>query len=241
MRVVLIPGFTQTSSSWDAVRAALPERFEIRATDVPIGHDFDATAAALGDAGGHAVYVGYSMGGRLALRLAVDRPELVEGLVLVSASPGLADSREREARRSADDALAAEIENIGVDAFLDRWLAQPLFAGVPADAPGLAERRAFSAPDLATVLRRLGTGVQESLWNRLEQLRMPVLLVTGTGDAKFERIAVAMNERIATASHVWIEGGHALPLEAPADLAVAITHFVDDVAGADDHDGGTSP
>lgn len=239
MRVALIPGFTQKATSWESVRSALPGRFATTAIDVPIGRGFEETATALGEAGGRAIYVGYSMGGRLALRLAVDRPDLVEALVLVSASPGLADSGEREARRSADNALAAEIEKIGVEAFLERWLAQPLFAGVPTNAPGLADRRAFSASDLATALRRLGTGVQEPLWERLRELGMPVLLVTGTRDAKFDGIAVAMSERISTATHVRVEGGHALPLEAPVDLAVAITSFVDHiVVGQHDDTGG---
>jgi len=229
MRVVFVPGFTQTSASWDAVLAALPERFETRAMDVPIGLAFDATAAALGTAGGSAVYVGYSMGGRIALRLALDRTDLVEGLVLIGASPGLPDSAQRRKRRSVDDALADEIEEIGTEAFLARWLAQPLFAGVPPDAPGLAERQALSAGHLATELRTLGTGVQEPLWDRLAALEIPVLLVTGTHDAKFDGIAAEMHERLAIANHVRIEGGHALPLEAPAALATAIANFVDGI------------
>ncbi len=227
MRVVLIPGFTQTHESWDSVRAALPECFETSAVDVAVGSDFVTTAASLSRAGGRGVYVGYSMGGRLALRLAVDHPELVAGLVLVSASPGLADVNEREARRSADDALADEIEEIGAEAFLARWLAQPLFAGVPSDAPGLTARRALTASDLATALRRLGTGVQEPLWDRLGEIAMPVLLVTGTHDAKFDGIAAAMHELMSTANHVRIEGGHALPLEAPVELAATIAAFAD--------------
>ncbi|MCZ7535124.1 MAG: alpha/beta fold hydrolase [Acidimicrobiia bacterium] len=226
MRVVLIPGFTQTAASWDSVRAALPSGIEARALGVPLGLDFESTAAALGAAGGRGVYVGYSMGGRLALRLAVDRPDLVAGLVLVSASPGLADATERQARRAADDALAGEIEQIGVDAFLVRWLAQPLFAGVAPDAPGLAERRSFTAADLAASLHNLGTGVQEPLWERLSGLTMPVMLVTGTRDQKFDGIARAMAPLIPGCETVRIAGGHALHLEAPPDLATAIAAFV---------------
>src|SRR5688500_19543309 len=94
---------------------------------------FEETAAAIGEAGGTATYVGYSMGGRLCLRLAVDRPDLVQSLVLVGASPGLADAGERAARQAADEALAAEIERTGTEAFIERWLAQPMFSTLRVD------------------------------------------------------------------------------------------------------------
>lgn len=222
MRTVLVPGFTQTAASWDGVRAALPPGADATAIDVPLGLDFVATAAAIGAIGGRGAYAGYSMGGRLCLRLALDRPDLVERLVLVSASPGIADGTERSERRRADGALAEEIEKIGAEAFLRRWLAQPMFATVPADAPGLAERAAFTAAQLSGALRALGTGVQEPLWDRLGALAMPVTIVTGTLDAKFDGIGDAMAERIPNAVRVRIAGGHALPLEAPADLAAVI-------------------
>src|SRR5207244_5173075 len=92
--------------------------------------DFERTAYGLGDLG-PARYVGYSMGGRLCLRLALDRPEVVQRLVLVSASPGIQDDGERAARRDADERLARQIERDGADVFLERWIAQPLFATLP--------------------------------------------------------------------------------------------------------------
>ena len=130
------------------------------AVDVPDGLDFAATAAALGDVAARATYVGYSMGGRLCLQLALDRPELVERLVLVSASPGIADDAERAARRDADERLAQEIERDGVDAFLERWLAQPLFATLPRERAGhrRATRRRTPSTRLTHQLRVLGPG-----------------------------------------------------------------------------------
>jgi 2-succinyl-6-hydroxy-2,4-cyclohexadiene-1-carboxylate synthase len=228
-RVVLVPGFTQTARSWDAVRAALTSTgaCTVRALQVPQCASFAATAAGLARAGGASTWVGYSMGGRLALRVALDHPEVVHRLVLVSASPGLADPAERAARAAADEALARDVEAMGVDAFLDRWLAQPLFAGVPPDAPGLAERRRLPAATLAHQLRVLGTGTMEPLWDRLGELAAPVLLVSGTADAKFGAVNDAMAGRIPGARHVRVDGGHALPLEAPGALAAAIRAFVD--------------
>ncbi len=132
------------------------------------------------------------MGGRLCLRLALDRPDLVRGLVLVSASPGLRTDAERDARVAADEALAVDIERDGVDAFLTRWLAQPMFASIPAGRTGLAERRRLRPAYLTACLRVLGTGAMEPLWDRLAELQMPVLLVTGTRDAKFDAIGREM-------------------------------------------------
>jgi 2-succinyl-6-hydroxy-2,4-cyclohexadiene-1-carboxylate synthase len=215
---VLVPGFTQTASSWRIDGATT--------LDVPVRDSFVATALALGDAGGRATYAGYSMGGRLCLRLALERPDLVDALVLVSATAGLRTDEERAARVASDEALAQSVEHDGVSAFLERWLAQPMFAGVPHDAPGLADRRSLTVDYLTHCLRVLGTGRMEPVWDRLGELTMPVLIVTGTRDAKFDAIGAEMAERITGARHVGLDGGHALPLEAPDALAATIADFV---------------
>jgi 2-succinyl-6-hydroxy-2,4-cyclohexadiene-1-carboxylate synthase len=198
----------------------------VRALDVPEPGTFASTARAIGIAGGRAIYVGYSMGGRLALRLALDQPDLVHGLMLISTSPGLVDTSERSARVDADELLAQSIERDGVHAFLERWLAQPMFSGVPADAPGLADRRRLTPEFLTSCLRRLGTGAMDPMWNQLGDLAMPVMLVTGTRDAKFTQIANRVLERVHPGvHHVQLDGGHALPLEQPAVLGGLITAF----------------
>jgi len=221
--VVLVPGFTQTAASWDAVAPLVPDA---RAVDIPLRATFAETAAALGAMAGAGIYVGYSMGGRLSLRLALDRPDLVHGLVLVSASPGITDAGERAARARSDEALAQSIERDGVAVFLDRWLAQPMFATVPSDAPGLAERSTLDAPYVAGCLRVLGAGRMHPMWDELGSLTMPVALVTGTLDEKYDAIATAMCTRLrAPVVHVRLEGGHALPLEQPVALAAVIAEF----------------
>lgn len=227
-RVVLVPGFTQTSESWLGVLDGLAgAALQVVALDVPDRATFAASAAAIGDAGGPAVYVGYSMGGRLCLQLAVDRPDIVEGLILVSATPGIDDAGDRAARVASDEALAREVEGRGVEAFLARWLAQPMFAGVAADAPGVADRARLSARFLAHCLRVLGTGAMTPLWDRLAELPMPIALVTGEQDQKFDAIALAMAARLAgDVVHVRVPGGHAVPLEQPAALAGVVREFV---------------
>ncbi len=233
-RVVLVPGFTQTQASWRGVRRVVAASCEVIALDVPDRETFAATAAAIGEQGRHAVYAGYSMGGRLALRLALDRPELVRALVLVSSTAGIADDAARAERIASDEALAVSVERDGVDAFLERWLAQPLFAGVPEDAPGIRERRGLSAGYLAHCLRVLGAGAMEPLWDRLGELRMPVALVTGRSDAKYDKLAVTMLERLrGDVVHIRLDGGHALPLEQPAVLGGFVASFAAQHGGPD--------
>jgi 2-succinyl-6-hydroxy-2,4-cyclohexadiene-1-carboxylate synthase len=221
--LVLVHGFTQTPRSW----APVVERLDgtARTPEVREGPDFVTVAASL-DAGA-ATYVGYSQGGRLCLQLALDRPDVVRRLVLVSASPGIVDSGERAARRAADEQLAQEIERDGVDAFLERWLAQPLFASLPRERSGIGDRRAANTVEgLAFQLRVLGQGVQPSNWDRLRELRMPVLLVVGERDAKYVDLAHRMAARIADARVEVLAGaGHACHLEQPERVAHLLASF----------------
>jgi 2-succinyl-6-hydroxy-2,4-cyclohexadiene-1-carboxylate synthase len=197
---------------------------------VSIDRDFATSADALAVAEG--TYVGYSQGGRLCLQLALDRPEVVHRLVLVSASPGIADAAERAARVEADERLAQEIERDGVDAFLERWLALPLFATLPRERSGIDDRKAHNTVEhLTHQLRVLGQGVQPSNWERLGELRMPVLLIAGELDTKYVGIAQRMAERIADARVEIVPGaGHACHLEQPEHVAQLLASFEADHA-----------
>jgi 2-succinyl-6-hydroxy-2,4-cyclohexadiene-1-carboxylate synthase len=235
-RVVLVHGFTQTLAAWGPVGERLAGRRQVVRVDLP-GHGgsggvrvgFAEAAGLVGEAGGAGVYCGYSLGGRLCLRLALDRPDLVAGLVLVGASPGIADPEGRAQRRAADEALAGRAGRDGVAAFLDRWLAGPLFATLPAEAAGRADRLANTPEGLAYALRRLGTGAQEPLWDRLGGLRPPALLVAGQRDAKFAAIAGEMAAAIGRQARVALVpgAGHAVPLERPAQLTALVEAFLD--------------
>ncbi len=215
---------------WDAVLADLTPLIDATALDVPDDLDFAATVEAIGAAGGRGAYAGYSMGGRLALSLAVTRPDLVTKLVLISAAPGIRDPAERDARAAADAALATEVHRDGVDQFFAHWLAQPIFATLPTEHAQAGLRRAGnSATRLAHQLTALGQGAMPQLWDALATLTMPVLIVTGTLDPKYESIGTAMAARISHAQHRRIKGGHALPLERPARLAAHLATFLAEV------------
>jgi len=176
--------------------------------------------------------VGYSMGGRVALAFAIAHPHRVRALVLESASPGIEDASEREARRNEDDRLADEIEARGLDWFVSEWERRPIFAtheGLPdvEKARQRAIRRSGSARGYAQSLRGLGTGRQPSYWDALGRLTMPVALVTGALDAKFTGIAERMQSRLPNAVHVAIDGaGHTPHLEQPDRFAMWLAQFL---------------
>lgn len=228
-RVVLLHGFTQTGVSWRPVVELLGSDVDVVTPDLP-GHgtagdvrlDLAGTAAHVADLGGRATYVGYSMGGRVALRLALDRPDLVAGLVLVGATAGIDEPAERAARREADEALARRIEAEGVDAFLADWLAQPLFAGLTPAPEDRAARRANTAAGLAASLRLSGTGTMDPpWWDELGRIDVPTTVVVGERDAKFralgERLVAGIGPRARLA--VVAGAGHACHLEAPEIVA----------------------
>ena len=236
-RLVAIHGFAQTGACWGPLPETLRAHgFDVATPDLP-GHgasphpplDLASAAAVLAAEGGRASYLGYSFGARIALRLALDHPDRVERLVLVGGSPGLADPAERAARAESDGRLADEIEQRGVVAFVERWLAQPLFAGLPRWAHFEAERGRNRAAALAGSLRLAGTGAQEPLWERLGHLAMPVLLISGEDDAKFTAIARDMAAGIGPrATRITITGaGHAAHLEQPDAFAAVLLAWLD--------------
>ncbi len=222
MRILLVPGFAQTSSVWDRTVGHLPGEVEATALNVPVGPDFASTTEALGKSGGQGAYVGYSMGGRLVLHLALTHPEMVEHLVLVSAGPGIADPKERLERRAADEELADWIERHSHEEFLDSWTQQSIFDGVP---PQVNRAHRLSSPsEIAGQLRRLGQGIQPSLWDRLGELLTPVTFVVGENDEAYREIAAAAAPLISSPVDIRVVpgAGHALIHEDSTVLAQTI-------------------
>jgi len=215
--VAFLPGFAQRGDAWAPVAERVGQSY--RSVCIDFGSfSFDQRLGEIAsrvDDGD--VIVGYSMGGRLALHLALARPDLVDGLVLLGATAGIEAEEERRARRTADEALAADLERGGLDVFVGRWLAQPLFASLPSDAADLDDRRRNTVAGLASSLRLTGTGTQEPLWDRLGMLTMPVLVLAGERDERFaglgRRIAqtIGTNATFAVVPHA----GHAAHLEEP--------------------------
>jgi 2-succinyl-6-hydroxy-2,4-cyclohexadiene-1-carboxylate synthase len=233
--VVLLHGFTQTGASWERVAAMLPERYRALAPDIR-GHGAasDVEPVTLegviedvrGVVSGPFVLAGYSMGGRIGLHAALALGDRVERLVLIGASPGIADESERAQRRTDDERLACEIESTEIEAFASRWARTPVLAGQRPEvaATAHADRLRNTPAGLARALRGLGTGALPSLWERLGEARTPVTLVVGERDQKFRAVAREMAERLPLASVVVVPGaGHAVHLENPRAVAGVIS------------------
>lgn len=237
--VVAVHGFAQTSGCLGPLGDGLAQRFRLVAPDAA-GHggslrhataDLVAGAEVLVTTGGHAAYVGYSMGGRLCLQAALDHPDRVLALVLIGATAGIDDEDERAARQRADAALADRLEAIGLEAFLTEWLGLEMFAGLPDWARFEQERRTNTVEGLAMSLRRAGTGSMQPLWERLGRIEVPVLLVTGERDERYGRIAERMATALGpTARHEVVAGaGHAAHLERPERTTELVCSFLEAV------------
>ena len=234
-------GFTGAGLDFAPLARALP--YAITAPDLP-GHagapiparetDFLGLADELARCIRKPMFVlGYSMGGRIALALALRHPEKVLGLILVGASPGIEDSGERDARRVQDEVLARRVRTLGVEGFLDEWSQLPIIATQeqikgPAREAMAGQRRLHTADGLAWSLLHMGTGVMPSLWETIDSLVPPTLAIAGSTDEKFRDIAREMtlrNARIEAA--VPPDAGHCAHLENPAAVGALIEGFIE--------------
>ncbi len=230
--LVLLHGFGGTHRAWDRVIAHLDtQRYRPTAIDLP-GHGEGAmnggpitfqacVEAVLAASPLRFVLCGYSMGGRIAMHVALAAPERVARLVLISSSPGIEEAVERLERRRADRALAEQLELAPFEEFIERWRAQPLFTGEPPDVGRQAreDQRRNDPTRLAAAMRGLGTGEMRPLWRSLHRMKMPVTLLVGSRDAKFRALAERMCELLPDSELLVLAGGHALPLENPAGVA----------------------
>ena len=246
--LVLLHGFMGSAGAWGPLAELLCARFTTLAVDI-VGHgasdkpreldrylsaraasDVVRAVAAFGFA--QASWLGYSMGGRLALMIAAGQPAAVDRLAVIGGSPGLATAEERTARVAADEALAHQIESEGVPAFVDHWESLPLFASQQHLPVGMRRairrgRLANEAHGLANSLRGMGAGAQPALHARLTEMTAPALLLAGAEDAKFAAITEEMATAMPNARRLLVaDAGHAAHIEKPAYCARTITAFL---------------
>jgi 2-succinyl-6-hydroxy-2,4-cyclohexadiene-1-carboxylate synthase len=246
--LVLLHGFTGNAASWARHVDTYASEFTCVTVDLP-GHgetaapadparyamervveDLALLSARLGFA--RAAWLGYSMGGRLALGVGVLAPDVVGARVLEGAAPGLSDAAVRAARVASDEALAVRLEREGIVPFIDFWERLPLFATqerLPAERrEALRRQRLTNNPlGLANSLRGMGQGAQPALRERLGAVRVPVLLIAGEEDTKFRALAAEMAEALPAARCALIPGaGHAAHFERPAIFDALVLGFL---------------
>jgi 2-succinyl-6-hydroxy-2,4-cyclohexadiene-1-carboxylate synthase len=271
-RIIALHGFTGDAADFAPLRALAPGHWQWHCPDLP-GHgtqsaaanfslehhlayleaqrrQFDATST-VDLASPSTILLGYSMGGRIALHWILKNPRAFRALVLIGASPGIANARTRQTRRRSDAALAQRLTDKGLADFLETWWSQPLFAGLqknlrPEALTALRDRRhrANSARALVASLLNVGTGTLPPLWKKLPMLPLPVLCITGAEDSKFSRVARRMCARLPNGTAISIPGTHHLPhLENPALVAAQLNAFVtlNNHANRPNHVSGRSP
>ncbi|OZI10552.1 2-succinyl-6-hydroxy-2,4-cyclohexadiene-1-carboxylate synthase [Bacillaceae bacterium SAS-127] len=246
--LLLLHGFTGDHTTWADTVVLLQKEYQCVVVDLlghgqsscpddPSRYDIQLVARDLKELMGKLSFerfhlLGYSMGGRLALTLAVLFPEAVQSVVLESASPGLKTEEERAARRLADEQLVMKIETEGIEKFVDRWTNIPLFAtqknlSLTKQEAIREQRLQNDVVGLSGSLKGMGTGSQPSWWDQLSELPMPVLLVTGTLDEKFTNIAFEMNQRLTRSTWKEIVGkGHAIHVEDGEEFGTIIRGFL---------------
>ena len=242
MQILALHGFTGSGADFELFAPLIEEKWHC--PDLP-GHGDsqnqdcspEATQSLIqqkyeGLPRGRKVIVGYSMGARAALNHAILNPQQWDGMILISANPGIENEPERLARRRSDEKLAQRIESDGIDQFLEFWQQQPLMLSqqkIRSDwlTVMLANRRTNSTQGLAHSLRSFGQGSCPNRWPQLQQLKMPVLCLTGEFDAKYRRINERIIKQIPRAEHSVIRDvGHMPHLENPSICAPTINRFL---------------
>ncbi len=253
--VVLLHGFGGTGRAFDAVIGALPpERYRALPLDLP-GHGslaeqhaepitFESCVESVLARSPQQRFAlcGYSMGGRVALHLALAAPDRVARLVLVSTTAGIEDAAQRQVRIASDELLAQELEEGPYEEFVRRWRAQPLFADQSPQARRLAaqDNLRHGPAGLAASLRGLGAGRMLPLWGRLGELSMPAVVLAGERDGKYVAIARRLADSLPRAQLRIVEGGHGLLLDNPQAVAAAIADATGSAGSAGSRWAGTA-
>ena len=236
--VIGLHGFTLHGGMFANLAAAIEAPFAApdlpghgRSTIEPVAMSTAVTAMAglLAASPEPPILMGYSQGGRVALQTAMEHPTLLRALVLVSTSPGLSEP-DRRARDVADNALADRIQEIGLERFIDEWLANPMTSTgnvAPADrAKDRKLRLENSAGGLAAALRGMGQATATDSSAALASLPVPVVCVAGGRDEKYTaaawRIARSRGERPVIVARA----GHNVILEAPQAVADVVNELL---------------
>jgi 2-succinyl-6-hydroxy-2,4-cyclohexadiene-1-carboxylate synthase len=230
--LLFIPGFMQRGDAWRRVAELLPESCPHRLLD-HLEHSFEGRMGEILEAAAEApappVVVGYSLGGRLALRAALRALDAFAGVVTVGATAGIEEGPARTTRAEADEKLAAWMEAMPIEDIVGLWERQPLFADqsdvlVEEQRPG---RLSHDPRELALLLRTAGQGVLEPVWHELPRLRLPLLAIAGSRDEGYTAAARRIASTAPDARFAIVEdSGHAPQLQRPDEVARLLAEFM---------------
>ncbi|MFS0751042.1 2-succinyl-6-hydroxy-2,4-cyclohexadiene-1-carboxylate synthase [Oceanobacillus sp. 1P07AA] len=242
--LVMLHGFTGTRQTWESLKPFF-NGYQLILFDLPghgrsQGYSLTSMKACCKQLREQLIemnikkfhLVGYSMGGRTAIHFANEFPDMVQSLILESASPGLFSKLEQIQRQQNDELLANYILQYGIVQFVNYWQDISLFLSQKElseeKQQQIRNERLSHQPDgLVHSLRSMGTGAQPSFWNELEQMRMKVLLVVGEKDSKFVNINKNMTEKFPNAELTVCKNvGHAVHVENPQIFGKIVEEFL---------------
>ncbi|HVR40611.1 MAG TPA: alpha/beta fold hydrolase [Thermoanaerobaculia bacterium] len=162
--------------------------------------------------------LGYSMGGRLALRALINGATYQRAVIVsagITVEPGRAERDEIWARRFETEEWSS---------LMQAWNAQPVFGGHALQR----DEHDYDRAELARALREYSSGVLEPLATRLHEITIPVLWIVGALDAKYVAEAHHAIELLPNAELFLCEGaGHRVPWEQPAVFVDRLRAFLE--------------
>lgn len=224
------------ASAWRGLAAALKDDLSVLAFDLPshgksgawdrTGNVHDvATDMARGLITEPMDLIGHSFGATVALRIAVETPELVRSLTMfepVYFAPAIADEPElleqyKRANAPLDAAFATGDEREAARVFNRDWGDGTPWDTLPARMQEHMTRLVHYVPASSAFLHHDSAG----LLGRLEQAAMPAVLIEGDQSPPMSaKVAISLEKRLPDAERVIIKGaGHMLPVTHPDEVA----------------------
>ena len=219
--ITFLHGFLGAPRDWDDVRANLCEA-PTAALEIPPARSWTDGVGQIASAiPSGSILVGYSMGARIALAVAMEGHVKLGGLVLVSGQTGLRPA-ERPARWKHDLQVAERMEREVPETFLTWWYRQSVFAGDSAELKQrlVAEKSGLDLRSEAARLRTYSVARQPDYAPCLSQLRIPVMFIAGRGDEKYATLAANLASTSAVFGYQIVEGcGHIVHRQQPKTVA----------------------
>lgn len=231
--VVLVHGFMGDPSDWDFVRQGLAGFNVITpllrpATSWQAGVEQLAEEIPMGS-----VLVGYSMGARLSLGVALSDLDLVSGLFFCSGNPGIEDEEQRRTRYQHDLRIAERIETSERREFLEWWYTEStVFKSLTPQVreDEIRRKSVRVADDWSEILRRFSVAKQPDYWPQLGELTMPVMAVAGAQDRKYARFVARMGEASNVSARIIAACGHIVHREQPHIFVRLLKQFLFETA-----------
>lgn len=177
--------------------------------------------------------IGYSMGGRIALRLLQTSSDVLASVVLESCNLGCATETERTEAAQRNQGWVDRIQHDGMEAFVNYWETLPMFATQKElgwDKLLHVSRAANNPTSMVLCLQGSGKQAMPLAGVTLEAVRtqrqngLPMLYIYGDKDAKSAVVAATLEAEGVLVSA--IPAGHNVHLEAPMLYLKEVVHFL---------------